>query len=99
MQPGCQCQDSSGAQEVIENKTFHKWLAKLGAQNWRREYSALDRCPPADTWFFEMESTSQEGQTNADPPSLHRCRLSAIQPSSCRWGVTCSRQRSRRIGI
>ena len=63
MQPGCQCQDFSGAQEVIENKTFHKWLAKVGAQNWRREYSALDGCPPADTWFFEMESTSQGGQT------------------------------------
>ena len=47
---------------MIENKTFHKWLAKVGAQNWRREYSALDGCPPADTWFFEMESTVKDGK-------------------------------------
>jgi len=71
MQPGCQCQDFSRVQEVIENKTFHKRPAKLGAQNWRQEYSTLDGCPHADTWFFfEMESTRPGGTTNSDALSL-----------------------------
>ncbi len=63
MQPGCQCQNFSEVQEVIENKTFHERLAKLGAQNWRQEYSALDGCPHADTYFFETESTCHGGTT------------------------------------
>jgi hypothetical protein len=36
MQPGGQCQDFSGVQEVIENKTFHKRLARI----WERGIGA-----------------------------------------------------------